>query len=58
MLDLIKVNVNSQLKKILFAIFDSDGNGNISKQELRDKLEPYVHMKADIAVIADSGIEK
>ena len=57
MMNIIKVNVNSQLKKILFAMFDSDQNGNISKQELRAKLEPYVHRKAEVAVIADTDIK-
>lgn len=41
MLELLHINVNRQLKRILYSMFDQDGNGQISKAELTAKLAPY-----------------
>ena len=42
MLSAMGVNADRQLTLIVFNMFDTDRNGYISKQELKDKLTPYI----------------
>ena len=58
MLDKLHINVNRQLQRMLYAMFDTDRSGTISKQEFKEKLAPYTK-KAEITVeqIADTGIK-
>eukprot|EP00354_Favella_ehrenbergii_P008320 CAMPEP_0170470496 /NCGR_PEP_ID=MMETSP0123-20130129/12940_1 /TAXON_ID=182087 /ORGANISM="Favella ehrenbergii, Strain Fehren 1" /LENGTH=126 /DNA_ID=CAMNT_0010737651 /DNA_START=902 /DNA_END=1282 /DNA_ORIENTATION=- len=49
MLDLIHVNTNQQLRRIMLSMFDTNKDGKISKQEFKAKLEKYTR-KAPIAV--------
>lgn len=41
MLDIIHVNVNQQLRRIILAMFDTNKDNRISKQEFTSKLAPY-----------------
>ena len=58
MLEKMHINVNRQLQRMLYAMFDADKSGTISKTEFKTKLAPYTK-KAEITVeqIADTGIK-
>ena len=58
MLNKLHINVNRQVQKMLYAMFDADRSGTISKTEFKTKLAPYTK-KAEIKVetIADTGIK-
>lgn len=45
MLSAMGVNADRQLTLIVFNMFDTDRNGFISKQELKEKLTPYIVRK-------------
>ena len=49
MLGILHINVNRQLKRILYSMFDADRNGQISKAELTQRLSKYTK-KAPITV--------
>ena len=58
MLEKLHINVNRQLQRMLYAMFDEDKSGTISKEEFKKKLAPYTK-KAEMKVeqIADTGIK-
>lgn len=43
MLEIIHVNTNQQLRRIILAIFDQNKDNKISKQEFTSKLQKYTH---------------
>ena len=49
MLEKMHINVNRQLQRMLYAMFDADKSGTISKTEFKTKLAPYTK-KAEMTV--------
>ena len=58
MLELIHVNANAQLQRIILAMFDQNKDGKISKSEFVGKLKKYTQKAPITAEQIESNIIK